>query len=64
MAKSRRDWYSELSSRLDAVSISGNTNELHAICNKIAWCFKWKLITHTQMEELCATATEYWAWLS
>ena len=64
MATTHRDWFSELSGRLDAVSISGNTNELHAICNKIAWCAKWKLLTPPQVEELCGRATEYWVWLS
>lgn len=58
--KQKRNWYRELSSRLDAVKISRNNVELSNICNKIAWCWKWKRISDVEKDKLCEYAIECW----
>jgi hypothetical protein len=30
-----------------------HTKSIDWICNRISWCWKWKKITKSQMEELC-----------
>ena len=62
----KRDWYTELKTRLNRIWKSGvltpaNVNELSMICDKISWCWKWKHITDTQKDELCQYATELWS---
>ena len=34
-----------------------HTRDIHWICDRIAWCCKWKKITKEQMEELAIRAT-------
>ena len=34
-----------------------HTRDIHWICDRIAWCWKWKKITREQMEELSMRAT-------
>ena len=35
-----------------------HTRSIDWICDRISWCWKWKKITHQEMERLCDRATK------
>lgn len=58
MSRSKRDWYAELSSRLDSAEISPDILTLSHIADRVEWCWKWRLITEDQMKDLCSRVTD------
>lgn len=59
MSKHVRDWYAELSGRLDSAAVSANWLDIHLVCDKIVWAWKYHKITDAQKDELCNKAIEY-----
>ena len=56
-----RDWYKELKKRIEDIkkcSYIRKDSYCYGISEKIVWCFKWKKITVSQMEELCDEMTK------
>lgn len=58
MGRSKRNWYAELSSRLDGAEISPDILTLSRIADRVEWCWKWRLITEEQMKDLCSRVTD------
>lgn len=57
----KKDFYAELDNKINAWEKflpSRHIYDLNAIADKIAWCYKFRKITHEQMEDLCSRLTK------
>lgn len=52
--KKQKDYYSQIDSWLRQYECKGcGDQKLSRISDKISWCWKWKKLTKSQVDELC-----------
>lgn len=52
--KPEKDYYAQINAWLEQYEIKGNGDQkLSVISDKISWCWKWKKLTKSEVDELC-----------